>query len=169
MISALKNNEENVYSEGIFIGFFFLIVGLLLVVVNNYVHNVWIIAIAAVLLLIAVILLFMVVFISILRRRGGDVFLQIWNEVVYLFLGLPMASICILIIPISIILLFFKVAPQDVLFFSLIFTVSLQLSSLSYSGIKLWLNNRSSGYELPVKIDKGPIEQLLYRIPSSED
>ncbi len=169
MISALKNNEENVYSEGVFVGFFFLIVGLLLIIVNTFVHNIWLIAIAAVLLSIAAILLFMVVFISILRESGGAVLLQIWNESVYLFLGLPMASICILIIPISIILLFFKVAPQDVLFFSLIFTVSLQLSSLSYSGIKLWLNNRSSGYELPVKIDKGPIEQLLYRIPSSED
>ncbi len=169
MISALKNNEENVYSEGVFIGFFFLIVGLLLVIVNNYVHNVWLIAIAAVLLSIAAILLFMVVFISILRKKGGDVFLQIWNETLYLFLGIPMASICLLVVPISIILLFFKVAPQDVLFFSLMFTVFLQLSSLSYSGIKLWLNNRFSGYELPVKIDKGPIEQLLYRIPSSED
>ena len=169
MISALKNNEENVYSEGVFIGFFFLIVGLSLVIVNNYVHNVWVIAIVAVLLSIAAILLFMVVFIAILRERGGDVLLQIWNEVVYLFLGLPMASICLLVVPISIYLLFFKGAPQDVIFFSLIFTVSLQLSSLFYSGIKLWLNNRSSGYELPVKIDKGPIEQLLYRIPSSED
>ena len=169
MISALKNNEENVYSEGVFIGFFFLIVGLSLVIVNNYVHNVWVIAIVAVLLSIAAILLFMVVFIAILRERGGDVLLQIWNEVVYLFLGLPMASICLLVVPISIYLLFFKGSPQDVIFFSLIFTVSLQLSSLFYSGIKLWLNNRSSGYELPVKIDKGPIEQLLYRIPSSED
>ncbi|MCG3256284.1 MAG: hypothetical protein KAU62_09385 [Candidatus Heimdallarchaeota archaeon] len=169
MISALKNNEENVYSEGVFIGFFFLIVGLSLVIVNNYVHNVWVIAIVAVLLSIAAILLFMVVFIAILRERGGDVLLQIWNEVVYLFLGLPMASICLLVVPISIYLLFFKGAPQDVIFFSLIFTLSLQLSSLFYSGIKLWLNNRSSGYELPVKIDKGPIEQLLYRIPSSED
>lgn len=169
MISALKNNEENVYSEGVFIGFFFLIVGLSLVIVNNYVHNVWVIAIAAVLLSIAAILIFMVVFIAILRERGGDVFLQIWNEVVYLFLGIPMASICLLVVPISIYLLFFKGAPQDVIFFSLIFTVSLQLSSLFYSGIKLWLNNRSSGYELPVKIDKGPIERLLYRIPLSED
>ncbi|MCE7749700.1 MAG: hypothetical protein GPJ51_15045 [Candidatus Heimdallarchaeota archaeon] len=169
MISALKNNEENVYSEGVFIGFFFLIVGLLLIIVNTFIHNIWLIAFAAVLLSIAAILLFMVVLISILRKSGGAVLLQIWNETVYLFLGLPMASICILIIPISIILLFFKVTPQDVLFFSLIFTVSLQLSSLSYSGIKLWLNNRSSGYGLPVKIDRGPIEQLLYKIPSSED
>jgi len=169
MISALKNNEENVYSEGVFIGLFFLIVGLLLIMVNNFVHNVWVFAITAVLLSISAILLFMVIFISILRKRGGDVLLQIWNETIYLFLGLPMASICILIVPISIYLLFFKGTPQDVLFFSLIFTVSLQLSSLSYSGIKYWLNNRSSGYEIPIKVDRGPIEQLLNKIPSTED
>ncbi len=169
MLSAIKNNEENVFSEGIFLGFFFLIVGILLLVVNMYFNNTWLSAIGFILLAIAAVLLFMVFLISVMQEKGGKTFLQIWNETLYLFVGLPLTSICLLILPVSSYLLFFKGQPRDILIFSLIFTVALQFSSLVYSGVKLWLNRRSSGYRLPIKIDKGPIEQLLYKLPSTED
>ena len=111
----------------------------------------------------------MIVLISMMHDKGGKMFLQIWNESLYLFVVLPLASICLLILPVSSYVLFFKGQPQDVLLFSLTFTVVLQFSSLIYSAVKFWLNRRSSGNKVPVKIDKGPIEQLLYKIPSSED
>ena len=169
MLSAIKNNEENVFSEGIFLGFFFLIVGILLLVVNQFFRNVWLNAIGFAMLAIAVVLLFMVILISMMQDRGGKILLQIWNESLYLFVGLPFTSIFLLILPVSTYVLFFKGQPQDVLLFSLTFTVAIQFSSLIYSGVKLWLNKRSSGHKVPIKIDKGPIEQLLYKLPSSED
>jgi hypothetical protein len=169
MLSAIKKNEENVFSEGIFLGFFFLIIGILILVVNIYLSNTWLSAIGYTMLAIAGVLLFMVVLISLMQENGGKALLQIWNETVYLFIGLPLTSICLLILPVSFYLLFFKGEPNDILLFCLTFTVVLQVSSLIYSGVKLWLNRRSSGHKLPVKIDKGPIEQLLYKIPSTED
>ena len=59
--------------------------------------------------------------------------------------------------------------PLETWNFSLIFTLSLMASSLIYTGFKIWLENRSSGLNVPEKVDKGPIEQLLYKIPSVED
>ena len=169
MFSAIKNNEEDVFKEGIFVGFFFLVVGLLLLVVNSYIYNVWLKTTGIVLIIFAGLILFMVLFISITNEKAGTFLLQLSNESLYVFLGIPMASICLLLMPVSIYMLFFDGTREEILLFSLVFTVSLQLTSLIYSGIKMWINNRSSGHKVPVKTDKGPIEQLLYKIPTTED
>ncbi len=60
-------------------------------------------------------------------------------------------------------------SPIETWMFVVIFTLSLMISSLIYSAIKIWLNSKSSGLPIPEKIDEGPIEQLLYKIPSIED
>ena len=89
----------------------------------------------------------------------------LWNEFLVLFVGIPLASICILILPVSCVLLFIKPDIVIVGLSCLAFVVGLQFSYLIYTGVKLWLDNRSSGYPVPTKAKKAPIEQLLYKIP----
>ena len=161
--------EEDVFKEGIIVGFLLLVVGLLMFVIHLFVSNLWLIAIGGVLISIAVISLFMVIYISFFNEKKSDIVMFIWNELLYLFIGIPLATICLLIIPVSIYLLMFGGNPEETWMFSVIFTLSLMISSLIYTGIKIWLENRSSGLHIPEKIDKGPIEQLLYKIPLTED
>ena len=165
----LKYKEIDVFKEGTLLGLFFILIGILFIIVNAFIPTIWLIVFAVIFLALGFVFLFMSTFIPYLSRKQSDVFLFAWNEMIYLFLGLPLASICILILPVSIYILFFSGDAIIAGIFCLYFISSLQLSSLIYTGIKIWLHRRSSGYPIPPKIDKGPIEQLLYKLPMTED
>ncbi|MHA1200347.1 MAG: hypothetical protein ACTSQF_13555 [Candidatus Heimdallarchaeaceae archaeon] len=164
-----KLRKEDVFKEGIILGLFLLVVGLLMIVVHLFIDNLWLLVFGGILIAIAVSSLFMVIYISFFNENKSEITMFIWNEVLYLLIGIPLASICILILPVAIYILMFGGEPRETLMFSVFFTLSLMISSLFYSAVKIWLENRSSGLPIPEKVDKGPIEQLLYKIPSVED
>ena len=164
-----KYKEIDVFKEGTLLGLFFILIGILLLVVNVYYPNNWLVVFAIIFLALGTVFLFMSIFIPFISKKQNSVLLFAWNEILYLFLGLPLAALCILILPVSIYILFFSGDIVAVGMFCLYFLISLQISSLLYTIITLWLDKRSSGHPVPVKIDKGPIEQLLHRVPQSED
>ena len=168
---ALRSNfkEEDVFKEGILLGLVFAVVGSLMLTLFSFYDNPWLLAIGSVFLAIAGIALFMVLYISFFNEKRSEVMMFLWNELLYLFVGIPLASICVLILPVTIYILMFGGDPGQTWKFSVIFTLSLMIASLIYGVIKLWIENRKSGLIVPEKIDKGPIEQILYRIPSVED
>ena len=127
------------------------------------------IAFSIVFFALAAVVLFMIFFIPATEAKGSAILLYLWNEFLFTFVGIPLACLCILILPVSIYLLFFSGNATEVIIFAAIFTFSLQITSLVYTGIKLWLSSRTSGNRVPDKVDRGPIEQLLHRFPSSED
>ena len=161
--------EQDIFKEGIIVGLFFLFTSLLLYIINRFFPSILLIIFSLLFLALGSIIFFIALFIPFTNKKGGEILLFLWNEFLYIFLGLPLASICILLLPVSIYLLFFSGNIVWVGLFSLIFTIGLQLSSLIYTGVKLWLNNRVSGFPIPIKPDKEPIEALLYRRPYSED
>ncbi len=161
--------DEDVFKEGIILGLIFAITGSLMLVLHSFIDNLWLLAIGGVFLALAGIALFMVIYISYFSEKRSEIMMFIWNEFLYLFIGIPMASICVLILPVTIYILMFGGQPDETWMFIVIFTFSLMGSSLIYTGIKIWVENRSSGLKVPEKVDKGPIEQLLYKIPSVED
>ena len=162
-------NDENIFKEGIIVGLFFLNSGILMYILHLFVTNTWFVILGGISLSIAIITLFMVVYISYFNEKRSEVFMFLWNEIFYLFLGIPLASICILIIPVSIYLFMFKGGVRETWMTIFIFTAILMISSLIYTGVKVWLNSRSSGLQVPEKIDKGPIEQLLYKMPNIKE
>ncbi len=155
--------EQDIFKEGIIVGLFFLFTSLLLYIINRFFPSILLIIFSLLFLALGGIIFFMALFIPFTNKKEGEILLFLWNEFLYIFLGLPLASICILLLPVSIYLLFFSGNIVWVGLFSLIFTIGLQLSSLIYTGVKLWLNNRVSGFPIPIKPDKEPIEALLYR------
>ena len=164
-----KYKEIDVFKEGTLLGLFFILIGVLFLIINLFFPSNWIVLFGVLILALGLVIFLMAIFIPFISKKKSDVLLFAWNEFLYLFLGLPIAAICILIVPFSIYILFFS---GDVIIagmFSLYFVLSLQLSSMLHTGLQIWLHRRSSGRTIPVKIDKGPIEQLLYRIPVSED
>ncbi len=164
-----KYKEIDVFKEGTLLGLFFVLIGILFLIVNAYFPNNWLVAFSIIFLALGIVFLFISIFIPFASRKESSVLLFAWNEMLYLFLGIPLAAICILILPVSIYILFFSGDIFVVGMFCLYFVLSLQLSSLIYTIVSIWLHRRSSGHPVPPKIDKGPIEQLLYRVPSSED
>lgn len=156
--------EEDVFKEGIILGLLSVVVGSLMFVLYSFYSNPWLLALGSVFLAIAGIVLFMVIYISFFNENKSEIFLFIWNELLYLFIGIPLASICILIIPVTIYTLMFGGDSHGTWVFSVIFTASLMFSSLIYTAVKIWLENRSSGLKIPEKIDRGHIEQLLNKI-----
>ena len=166
-----KNNfrEEDVLKENILFGSLLLLVGSLLLIANITFDNFWLKIIAIVFLAIGGVIIFMILFISFTNEFKSDILTFVWSELLYLLLGIPLASICVLIIPATIYILMFGGDPRDTWVFSVFFTLSLMASSLIYTAVKIWLENRSSGLKVPQKVEKGPIEQLLYRTPSVED
>ncbi|MHA1954503.1 MAG: hypothetical protein ACW96U_11220 [Candidatus Heimdallarchaeaceae archaeon] len=164
-----KYKEIDVFKEGTLLGLLFILVGILFIIVNVFISTVWLIVFAVIFLALGFVILFMSTFIPYLSRKQSDVFLFAWNEMLYLFLGLPLAAICLLLLPVSIYILFFSGNISTVGKFCLYFVISLQLSSLLYTVVTIWLHKRSSGHPVPTKIDKGPIEQLLYKTPTTED
>jgi len=161
--------EEDVFKENFLLGLLLLIVGLLLLIIYGFYDNFWLKFVGFGLVAIAGVILFMIVLISYSNEFRSEIFLFIWNELLYLLVGIPLATICILILPVSIYILMFEGDPIQIWKFSSILVLSLMISSLIYTSIKLWLDNRSSGLSVPEKVDKGPIEQLLYQNPSFED
>jgi hypothetical protein len=164
-----KYKEIDVFKEGTLLGLFFILVGILLLIINAFSPNNWLIVFGIIFLALGIVFFFMSVFIPFISKRQGSVLLFAWNYFLYLFLGLPLAALCILILPVSIYILFFSGDIVIVTMFCLYFVLSLQLSSLLYTIVTIWMHRRSSGYPVPIKVDKGPIEQLLYRVPLSED
>ncbi len=161
--------KADLFKEGIVVGLFFMITSLLLYVIYRFFPTIWLMIFSFLALALGGVIFFMAVFIPVISKRSGSIFLFIWNEFLYVFLGIPLASICILILPVTIYLLFFSGSILWSGFFSAIFTISLMLSSLIYSGVKVWLNQRTSGLLVPEKAEKEPIEVLLYRRSFSED
>ena len=169
MYFAKRRNKENVFREGIIIGVFFIISGVFLLTLNIFFYSVLLIAFAIVFFSLSLIVLFMTFFIPATDFKATEYFLFFSNELLYSFIGIPIATICILILPVTIYLLFFSGGTREIIIFVLSFNFTLQLSSLIYTSVKIWLNNKSSGNPVPVKIDKGPIEQLLHRFPNLDD
>ena len=164
-----KYKEIDVFKEGILLGLFFVLIGILFFIINTFVPINWLILFGVIILALGLVIFFMSTFIPYISKKQSDVIIFAWNEFLYLFLGLPLASICILILPVSIYILFFSGDIVIVGMFCLYFVLSMQLTSLIYTGVQIWLHRRTSGHPLPVKINKGPIEQLLYRIPVTDD
>ncbi|MHA1345767.1 MAG: hypothetical protein ACTSVO_04025 [Candidatus Heimdallarchaeaceae archaeon] len=169
MIFLKKQRKENIFREGVIVTLFFVSFVAFLLILNLFFPSILLIAFSIVFFTLAVVVLFMILFITAIEMKGSAIFLYLWNEFLFTFIAIPLASICILILPVSIYILFFSGHSTEVLIFAAIFTFILQLTSLIYTGIKLWLSSRSSGKRIPVKVDKGPIELLLNRFPSSED
>jgi len=161
--------EMDVYKEGVLVGIFFILSTILLYILNLFFEVEWLLTFALIFLAIGVVSLFMSLFIPFIGRKKGNMILFIWNEILVLFIGIPLASICILILPVSIVLLFFRPDVATVGLFCLSFVLALQFSYLIYTGVKLWLDNRSSGYLVPTKADKALIEKLLYKISFRKD
>jgi hypothetical protein len=164
-----KYKEIDVFKEGTLLGLFFILIGTLFFIINAFYPSSWLVLFGVIILALGLIILLMSIFIPFISKRQSDVLLFAWNETLYIFLGLPIAAVCLLIIPVSIYILFFSGDILIVGMFCLYFILSLQLSSMLYTGFQIWLHRRSSGHPVPVKVNKGPIEQLLYRIPASED
>ncbi|NPD89818.1 MAG: hypothetical protein HGN29_13985 [Asgard group archaeon] len=164
-----KYKEIDVFKEGILLGLFFILIGILFIVVHTFIPINWLSVFAVIFFALGFVILFMSTFIPYLSRRQSNILLFTWNEMVYLFLGLPLVSICLLILPVSIYILFFSGDVSIVGMFCLYFVLALQLSSLIYTGVTIWLHRRSSGHPISTKIDKGSIEQFLYKLPSVED
>ena len=161
--------KQDLFKEGVLVGLFFVITSLLLYVIYRFFPTIWLVIFSILALALGGVIFFMSIFIPFSSKKGGEIFLFIWNEFLYVFLGIPLASICILILPITIYLLFFSGSIVWLGFFSAIVTIVLMLSSLIYSGFKIWLNQRTSGLPVPEKAEKEPIEVLLYRRSFSED
>ena len=164
-----KFKEIDVFKEGTLLGLFFILIGILLLVVNAYYPNNWMVVFAIIFLALGFVFLFMSVFIPFISKKQSSVLLFAWNEILYLLVGLPLTTLCILILPVSIYILFFSGDIIIVSMFCLYFMLSLQLSSLLFTIVTSWLSRKSSGHPIPVKIDKGSIEQLLHRVSLSED
>ena len=161
--------KEDLFKEGIVVGLFFMITSLLLYVIYRFFPTIWLVIFSILALALGGVIFFMSIFIPFITKKSGVVFLFIWNEFLYVFLGIPLASICILIVPVTIYLLFFSGSIVWSGFFSALFTIALMLSSLIFTGVKIWLNQRTSGYPIPKKPEKEPIEVLLYRRSFFED
>ena len=161
--------EQDLFKEGIVVGLFFMISSLLLYVIYRFFPSIWLVIFSILMLALGGVIFFMSLFIPLIAKKSGVIFLFIWHEFLYVFLGIPLASICILILPVTIYLLFFSGSIVWSGFFSALFTLTLMLSSLIYTGVKIWLNQRTSGYPVPEKPEKEPIEVLLYRSSFSED
>ena len=169
MFFSKNPNKDNIFREGIVVSLFFVSFGVFLIVLNIFFPSVLLIAFSIVFFALAAVVIFMLILIPATEIRGSEIILYLWNEFLFTFVGIPLAAICILILPASIYLLFFSSNTQQVIIFSLIFTFSLQFTSLIYTGVKLWLSTKKSGNKVPSKVDKGPIEQLLNRFPSMDD
>ena len=161
--------KQDLFKEGIVVGLFFMISSLLLYVIYRFFPTIWLVIFSIIMLALGGVIFFMSVFIPLIAKRSGVIFLFILNEFLYVFLGIPLASICILIVPVSIYLLFFSGNIVWAGFFSTMFSLTLMLSSLIYTGVKIWLDQRTSGYPVPEKPEKEPIEVLLYRSSFSKD
>ena len=169
MMFLKKQKKENIFREGVIVTLFFVSFAAFLLVLNIFFPSFLLIAFSIVFFALAAVVLFMLLFIPTTEAKRSAILFYLWNEFLFTFLGIPLACICILILPVSIYLLFFSGNATEVIIFAAIFTFSLQLTSLIYIGIKLWLSSRTSGNRVPVKVDRGPIEQLLNRFPNSED
>ncbi|GAH39473.1 unnamed protein product [marine sediment metagenome] len=164
-----RQRKENIFREGVIVTLFFVSSAAFLLILNIFLPTFLLIAFSVVFFALAAVVLFMILLIPAIEMKGSQILFYLWNEFLFTFIGIPLASICVLILPVSIYLLFFSGSAAEIIIFAAIFTFSLQITSLIYTGIKLWLSSRISGNKVPVKVDKGPIEQLLSRFPSLED
>lgn len=169
MMFLKKQKKENIVREGVIVTLFFVSFAAFLLILNIFFPTFLLIAFSILFFALAAIVLFMLLFIPATEAKGSAILFYLWNEFLFTFLGIPLACICILILPVSIYILFFSGRSTEVIIFAAIFIFSLQLTSLIYTGIKLWLSSRTSGNKVPVKVDRGPIELLLNRFPNLED
>ncbi len=169
MMFFKRQRKENIFREGVIVTLFFVSSAAFLLILNIFLPTFLLIAFSVVFFALAAVVLFMILLIPAIEMKGSQILFYLWNEFLFTFIGIPLASICVLILPVSIYLLFFSGSAAEIIIFAAIFTFSLQITSLIYTGIKLWLSSRISGNKVPVKVDKGPIEQLLSRFPSLED
>jgi len=164
-----RKRKENIFREGVVVTLFFVSFAAFLLILNVFFPAVLLIAFSVVFFALATVVLFMIFLIPAIEMKGSQILFYLWNEFLFAFVGIPLASICVLILPVSIYLLFFSGSTPEIIIFVATFTFSLQVTSLIYTGIKLWLSTRISGNKVPVKVDKGPIEQLLNRFLILED
>ncbi len=164
-----KQRKENILREGVIVTLFFVTFAAFLLILDIFFPTFLLVVFSVVFFAIGAVVLFMILFILIIKARGSEILFYLGYESLFTFVGIPLASICILILPVSIYLLFFSGNAFEILIFAVIFTFSLMLSSLIYTGIKLWLSSRTSGILVPEKVEKEPIEQLLDCFPNLED
>ena len=169
MSFVYKLKELNIYREGVFVGLFFIIISALLLTVNFFFNVVLLIIFALIFVSLGFVILFMSFFIPFISKKSGEVFLFVWNELVYILLGIPFILICFLIVPISTYIIFFPGNANKALIYCVVFILVVQLISLTYSGILIWYDHRKSGLSIPEKLEKGPIESLFKRMISSKD
>ncbi len=169
MIFFKKQRKENIFREGVIVTLSFISSAAFLLILNLLFPAALLVAFSIVFFALVAVVLFMIFFIPATEMKGSAILLYLWNELLFTFVAIPLAIICILILPVSIYILFFSGHATEVIIFAAIFTFSLQITSLIYTGIKLWLSSRSSGNIVPTKVEKGPVEQLLNRFPSLED
>jgi hypothetical protein len=169
MMFFKKQRKENIVREGVIVTLFFISSAAFLLILNLFFPAVLLIAFSIVFFALAAVVLFMLIFIPVTEMKGSAILLYLWNELLFTFVAIPLAIICILILPVSIYVLFFSGHAPEVIIFAAIITFSLQITSLIYTGIKLWLSSKSSGNRVPIKVDKGSIEKLQDTFPSLED
>ena len=169
MAFIYKLKELDIYREGIFVGFFFILVSALMLTINFLFSADLLIIFALIFVSLGFVILFMSLFIPFISKKSGEIFLFIWNELVYILFGIPVALICLLIVPVSTYIVFFPGNANLALMYCVIFTLVVQLISLIYSGILTWFDYRKSGLAVPVKPEKGPIESLFKRMISSKE
>lgn len=168
MMFLKRQRKDNIFREGVIVTLFFVSFAAFLLILNLFFPTFLLIAFSVVFFALAAVVLFMLFFIPATEAKGSAILLYLWNEFLFTFVGIPLACICILILPVSIYLLFFSGNATEIIIFVAIFTFSLQGTSLIYTGIKLWLSSKTSGSRVPDKVDRGPIEQLLNSFPGSE-
>ena len=169
MMFLKKQREENIFRKGVIVTLFFVTFAAFLLILNIFFPTFLLVVFSVVFIALGAVVLFMVLFIPAIEAKGSEILFYLGHELLFTFVGIPLASICILILPVSIYLLFFSGNNAEIIVFSVIFTFSLMITSLIYTGMKLWLSSRISGNTVPEKVDKEPIEQLLTRFPISED
>ncbi len=169
MMLLKEQRKENIFREGVIVTLFFVTFAAFLLVLNIFFPTFLLVVFSVVFFALSAVVLLMILFIPAIEAKGSEILFYLGYEFLFTFIGIPLASICILILPVSIYLLFFSGNNAELLIFSVIFTFSLMITSLIYTGMKIWLSSRTSGNTVPEKVDKKPIEQLLNHFPISED
>ncbi len=169
MAFVYKLKEMNIFREGVFVGLFFILASVLLLTINFFFDVVLLVIFALIFVSLGFVILFMALFIPFIGKKSGEVFLFVWNELVYILLGIPATIICLLIVPVSTYIVFFPGNANKALIYCVVFILSVQLISLIHSGVLIWFDYRKSGLPVPEKPDKGPIEALVKRIVSSKE
>jgi len=169
MAFLYKLKELNIFREGVFISFFFILVSALMLTIN-YFFNVFLLSLFALIFVsLGFVILFMLLLIPFLDKKSGEIFLFVWNELIYILVGIPIAFICIAIVPISTYIIFFPGNANKTLIYCIVIILVIQIVSLIYSGFLIWLDYRKSGLPVPEKVDKGFIGILVKKMISSKE